>query len=280
MDYYRLFPSIANNTLSNTDKLSIVIYSLRDEYVRTDGCQSKDCANAPATVSAERVASRYHEIFGTNLVYAESAYCPSYSLSADKATYTVSEGCGGATDNYDLLFKEGYYYKDGYAYVDVAIGSRFNGENGTIYNDYYTAADKTAVKTIADFPSAEEFLAFQITADNAKDFALYTLKFKASDANNYYFVEASKTERKAEEPATPAEQPTQGSQNCKDAANEASTETTDCAEPATPEGQPTETPAAPASEDAAPESSDDISYETDPDAPPCPRSNPYARCVE
>ena len=250
-----LFINLANNTLTDSDRLLVTITSLSDEYARTNaGCantaeESTNCADSSATISAERVASRYYELFGKNLVYVESSRCPSYILSEDKATYIVKEGeacavkistseetekCGEETEKCVALTlsftKDAYRYLNGYAYVDITDSS-----------------DRR-----------------------------FSLRFKADDVNNYYFVDTAKPEQTRPENSENAPAPTEDEKPA------------DAPEPPAGEPEPTDAPVTPTdsaensenTSSASDDTSDDISYETDPDAPPCPRSNPYARCVE
>ena len=251
MDYYRFLPSVVNNALTDADKLEIAVYSLRNEYVVAEG-------SAESSIPAARVESRFKEIFGANPVYAEAVHCPGYKLSEDKTNYLIGSGCGGVTDNVDLLYKQDYYYKDGSAYVDIAVGSKFaalddNTALNTIYNNYYAALNKAAYKAFADFASLEDFNNFVINADNASNFTRYSLRFDADTDGNFHYVNATILEN-APTATTPTETTT----------------------PETPAAEPTDnTPA-----ETTPAPSDDIGYETDPDAPACPRNNPYAICVD
>ena len=287
MDYYRLLPSVVNNTLTDADKLQIAVYSLRNEYITAPD-------KAESTIATARVEARYKELFGTDLVYVESAYCPNYSLSEDKANYVIGSGCGGGSDNVDMLYKQDYYFKDGFAYVDIAVGSIFANQNSddatknTIYTNYYSASDKNPYKTFADFSSLEEFNNFTISTENASAFTHYSLKFELDESENFHFVSGALIE------AQPAERTTDTSDET-ETSSEESTEATDGnAETKTETEEKTEkpsddVPAKPAEDGQATTSTDqsnntvngdDISYKTDPDAPACPRSNPYAICVD
>lgn len=269
MGYYRLLPSVVSNVLTDADKLQIAIYSLRDEYTDT---------GAAKTISSARVSARYQEVFGTDLVYVESAYCPGYTLSTDGTLYTITDGCGGFSDDSDLLYKEAFYFKDDYAYADIAVGSVYLDASGedlgvdTIYTDFFKSTSKSVYKTGTDFASLEDFSAFTINADNSANFALYTLRFKADDSGNFYFVDAAAATR-ADKPAEiPLSMP-----------GDAQTEPTDSTiTPSDLPAEPTEPTdsSTPAEAGAAATEDDFISYKTDPDAPACPRYNPYARCVD
>ena len=265
MGYYRLLPSVVNNTLTNADKLEITVYSLRSEYLSGD--------NTEQTISATRVEARYKELFGEDLAFVESAYCPGYTLSEDKQTYKIGSGCGGTNDNIDLLYKQSYYFKSGYAYVDIAVGSAFAASNedtskNTIYNDYYTSTAKTVYKTIADFASLEEFNNFMITADTADGFTRYSLRFAEDGNGGFYFVGAAPAEntKPADTPADAPEPPADGEKPA------------DAPEPPADGEKPADAPEPQPAEQSSTDETEDISYKTDPDAPDCPRNNPYALC--
>ncbi len=265
MSYYRFLPSVVNNTLTDADKLEIAVYSLRSEYLNGE--------NGSQTIAASRVEARYKELFGRELTFVEAVYCPGYTLSEDKQTYNIGSGCGGTTDNMDLLYKQNYYFENDYAYVDIVVGSVFTaaGEDtskNTIYNDYYTSTKKNTYKTIADFASLEEFNNFTISSDNADSFTHYSLKFAEDENGNFYFVSASLVENNnaptsASEP--PADMPEEKPE--------------DLPEPPADGEKPADAPdEQPAEQSYTGEGEDIISYKTDPDAPACPRNNPAALC--
>ncbi len=262
MGRYRLFSRIAENRLTDVDRLEVAVRSLRSEYTSDETSSS---------ISVARVAERYAEIFGAELKQAESVYCPSYSLSADGMTYVITGTCDDSSiDTFDLLYKDNYRFENGYAYVDVLVGSMFasstaDAKENVIYNDYYESNAKTAYKTIADFATPEEFKAFQITADNGDNFASYSLRFGLDDNGNYYYLGAINNDQVTiPEGVAPIEDttPDVDAESTVDASDSAeTTETTDSTSVVVEESN-----------------GKFISYETDPDAPPCPRDNPYAIC--
>lgn len=257
--FHNSLPHLFANSLTSDEKIAIALHSLKDEFTCADG-------SANCTISAERAASRYYEIFGNRLSYVDQPEgdCFRYALSADRATYQVSETCDSNGTKQVLSFGE-IDYRDGYAYLTVSAGSYLNRldsetPRADIYKDVYTTDEYLLNSVDYNIDAATTV----INSANRAQFATYSLRFEYDETSKaFYFLDAEKITAADTSAEAPSEEP------------EAS------AEPTAPaETEPAEASAEPTVPEEDYAAGDDISYETDPDAPPCPRSNPYARCVE
>ena len=195
---FRKLPAITSNNLTDADKLDIAIYSLNTEFETSEN--TDDEAVPAQTISVDLVQNRYAELFGSDLVEADSTVCEGWHvLSEDQSQYLINSCPEEAVIDTDLVLKSDFELDEsGDAVATIIVGSALNDLAETadpalngIYNDFAASTEKSIVTPKTDFASEEEFTAFTITSENASEFTTYRLTFEAIDSG-FIFKSAAK----------------------------------------------------------------------------------------
>jgi len=192
--YATLVLKFINNELSDEEKLYAVLYSLENKFTTSD-VQLDNGTNYTSYISSDEVNKRYQDLFGVDApsdIEDVSAGCPVYHYDQETNAYYTFDGCGGVSGYSDLIYKSDYKVEDNKAYVEIKVGSVFldleNEQAGAvIYNNLYESEDKKAVKTLADFETAEDLANYIITEEESDLFTSYTVVFTQDSDGNFVF---------------------------------------------------------------------------------------------
>ena len=170
-------PSIASSIASNFPDLSFTYNtSLETTQQMLEG-----------NIFAKDVfESKYHDVFGGELVYENSRYCPQVYYD-DSGYYFMDYACGG-TDPSTTYFYKNRYTTDGdnvYVYINAGLID----EKNKIHCDVDTN-EESICGTLED-----DTTDFTIDSTNYNQFAEYRFTFKKADNGTYYFDKVEKIEK-------------------------------------------------------------------------------------
>ena len=187
-----LFKRFVTNSLTDSDKISITVNSLKDEYQET-GMGAQDTKKTYSLPIA-RVTERYMSLFGTEVPATAEGYdfCPGFMRDDAARVYYVGTCCGGTGLDWSLLYKESFNVENGVANAFIRLGSHVMDsatEQAAIYNDYLDSATKGLYRTQAELGGAEAAVNFRIDGTNFENFAQYRVTF-SKNANGEFSLDS------------------------------------------------------------------------------------------
>lgn len=203
--YYFNYDSLKKETLTNEDKLTIVLKSSQNnytpvsveqknmdlpsewEFLKTTGTETLK------QIKVSSVKEKYNSLFGLDEINYNSSNntCPMFIYDKTNQVYYVSSECGGTSAGNIFSYKTNYVKKGDEAFIDVYFGMSLpvDDEKSSIFN----TVSKDIPDTEIPYKTVRNIDEQIITKDNYKDFEKYRFTFKLNSNKEYNFV---KLERK------------------------------------------------------------------------------------
>lgn len=222
---YSYINDLYRTGLSDTQKLSIALYSIRDQFKRIGSDTKKaddytrvirqynqrnktsfstDYIEYTGYIDIDPVARQYNNLFGANPTHQdamEDSFCGAgFFFNSAGVYYSAPAGCGGVDPTKLRVYIYQYTIKGDELYADIAIaGSMTDYNSGVtyIYKDFFALPENST-----DIPTAGDNVyttlgadnnIFQLNRQNYTDFANYRFTFKRNSDSSYFF---SNLERK------------------------------------------------------------------------------------